>query len=227
MDGTYVRIGFAVSSQNCREAVLIGNTTIRSVRCVDSFDTVSKPQLVVYAAAVLSVALIGARYLQSVSAEATTTAVVAGPSGVTGSSGSLQRAGSLVVHVAGAVREPGVVRLESDDRVADAIDAAGGWSAGADRAGVNLAARVVDGQQVVVPRKLAGGQGASGVAGPISLSSATVQQLDELDGIGPGLAQKIVDFRTQNGGFSSVDQLGEVPGIGDKRLESLRSQLQP
>lgn len=194
---------------------------------MDSFDSVSKPQLVVYAAAVLAVALIGARYLQSVSAEATTTAVVAGPSGATGSSGSIQRTGSLVVHVAGAVREPGVVRLESDDRVADAIDAAGGWSAGADRAGVNLAARVVDGQQVVVPRKLEGGQGASGVAGPISLSSATVEQLDELDGIGPGLAQKIVDFRTQNGGFSSVDQLGEVPGIGDKRLESLRSQLQP
>lgn len=227
MDGTYVRIAFSVSSQNCREAVLIGNTTIRSVRCVDSFDNVSKPQLVVYAAAVLAVALIGARYLQSVSAEATTPVLMDGPSGVTGSSGAIQRSETLVVHVAGAVREPGIVRLSGDDRVADAIDAAGGWSPGADRAGVNLAARVVDGQQVVVPQKLAAGQGASGTVGPISLSSATAEQLDQLDGIGPGLAQKIVDFRTQNGGFSSVDQLGEVPGIGDKRLESLRSQLQP
>lgn len=214
-------------SQNRREEVLIGNTTVRSVGHVDSLSNVSKPQLVVYAAAVLAVALIGARYLQSVSAEATSAAVTAGPSGVTGTSGSIQRSGALVVHVAGAVREPGVVRLRDGDRVGDAIDAAGGWSGGADRAGVNLAARVVDGQQVVVPRKVAGGSGASGSTGPISLSSATVEQLDQLDGIGPGLAQKIVDFRTQNGGFSSVDQLGDVPGIGEKRLESLRSQLQP
>lgn len=194
---------------------------------VDSLGNVSKPQLVVYAAAVLAVALIGARYLQSVSAEATSAAAVAGPSGISGASGSMQRSGVLVVHVAGAVRDPGVVRLRDGDRVGDAIDAAGGWSGGADRAGVNLAARVVDGQQVLVPRKVAGGVGASGSTGPISLSSATVEQLDQLDGIGPGLAQKIVDFRTQNGGFSSVNQLGEVPGIGDKRLESLRSQLQP
>ena len=206
---------------------MIGNTTIRSLGRVESLGTVSKPQLVVYAAAVLAVALIGARYLQSVSAETTAAAVSAGPSGVSGASGSIQRSGSLVVHVAGAVREPGVVRLRDGDRVADAIDAAGGWSGAADRAGVNLAARVVDGQQVVVPSKVSGGTGPSGSTGPISLSSATVAQLDELDGIGPGLAQKIVDFRAQNGGFSSIDQLGEVPGIGDKRLESLRSQLQP
>lgn len=197
---------------------------------MDSLGNVSKPQLVVYAAAVLAVALIGARYLQSVSVEATANAGLgrgAGPSGASGASGSLTRSSSMVVHVAGAVREPGVVRLSDGDRVADAIDAAGGWSRGADRAGVNLAARVVDGQQVVVPSKLAGAAGASGSTGPISLSSATAAQLDELEGIGPGLAQKIIDFRTQNGGFSAVDQLGEVPGIGEKRLESLRGQLQP
>lgn len=233
MDGTYVRIEFANPSQNCREEVLIGYTTILSVGRVESFGNVSKPQLVVYAAAALAIALIGARYLQSVSAEATTAATargqsgIIGASGITGANGLTQRSGSLVVHVAGAVREPGVVRLRDGDRIADAIAAAGGWLSGADRAGVNLAARVVDGQQVVVPRKSASGAGSSAATGPISLSSATVDQLDQLDGIGPGLAQKIVDFRTQNGGFSSVDQLGEVPGIGDKRLESLRSQLQP
>lgn len=197
---------------------------------MESLGNLNKPQLVVYAAAVLAVALIGARYLQSVSVEATANAGLAepgGPSGASGASGSLQRSSSMVVHVAGAVREPGVVRLSDGDRVADAIDAAGGWASGADRAGVNLAARVVDGQQVVVPSRVAVADGASGGTGPISLSSATAAQLDELDGIGPGLAQKIVDFRTQNGGFSSVDQLGDVPGIGEKRLESLRGQLQP
>lgn len=196
---------------------------------------VGKPQLIVYAAAVLAVALIGARYLQSVSAEATNRgtqqqSVGLGATGVTGASfdgGSLARNQSLVVHVAGAVRQPGVVRLRDGDRVADAIRAAGGWRDGADRGGVNLAARIADGQQIVVPSRSALGGGASGSTGPISLSSATVEQLDQLDGIGPGLAQKIIDFRTQSGGFRSIDQLGDVPGIGDKRLESLRDQLQP
>ncbi len=196
---------------------------------------VGKPQLIVYAAAVLAVALIGARYLQSVSAEATNveaapSGAARAPSGATGSStdsGVLTRSQTMVVHVAGAVRRPGIVRLRDGDRVGDAIRAAGGWRVGADRGGVNLAARVADGQQIVVPARTAVASGASGSTGPISLSSATAEQLDQLDGIGPGLAQKIIEFRTQIGGFRSIDQLGDVPGIGDKRLESLRAQLQP
>ena len=88
-------------------------------------------------------------------------------------------------------------------------------------------ARVADGQQVTVPSRVSGGAGATGSSGPISLSSATLEQLDQLDGVGPGLAQKIIDYRTEHGGFRSIDELGEVPGIGEKRLESLRSQLQP
>lgn len=191
--------------------------------------------LVVYAAAVLAVALIGARYLQSAAAESgggggggkfTQSYSDAGSSGATGGDG-VQKFQALVVYVSGAVRRPGIVRLRDGDRVGDAIEAAGGPRTSADLEAVNLAARVADGQQVTVPRLGAGGAGASGSTGPISLSTATPEQLDQLDGVGPGLAQKIIDYRTQHGGFRSVDELGEVPGIGEKRLESLRAQLQP
>lgn len=191
--------------------------------------------LVVYAAAVLAVALIGARYLQSAAAESadgggggkfTQSYSSGGSSGATGGQG-VQKSQALVVYVSGAVRRPGIVRLRDGDRVGDAVEAAGGPRSSANLEAVNLAARVADGQQVTVPRRGAGGSGASGAAGPISLSTATPEQLDQLDGVGPGLAQKIIDYRTQYGGFRSVDELGEVPGIGEKRLESLRAQLQP
>lgn len=187
--------------------------------------------LVVYAAAVLAVALIGARYLRGAAAESTTGRGAAytfagGATGATGGSGAAKFQ-ALVVYVSGAVRRPGVLRLREGDRVVDAVEAAGGASSRADLSAVNLAARVADGQQVVVPtRGGGGGGGASGTAGPVSLSTATIEQLDALDGVGPGLAQKIVDYRTQHGGFRSLDELGEVPGIGEKRLESLRAQLQ-
>jgi competence protein ComEA len=190
----------------------------------------------VYAAALLAVALIGARYLQSAAADSGGGAAAGGfprsyssgggSSGATAGDG-VQKFQSLVIYVSGAVRRPGLVRLRDGDRVGDAIDAAGGARASANLEAVNLAARLADGQQVVVPRGEPGGAGASGATGPISLATATLEQLDTLDGVGPGLAQKIIDYRTQHGGFRSVDELGEVPGIGDKRLESLRAQLQP
>ena len=111
---------------------------------------------------------------------------------------------------------------------------AGGATGRADTNGLNLAARVVDGQQVVVPvrgRAPAAGAGASGsTAAPaarVSLGSATLDQLDALDGIGPTLAQRIVEYRAQHGGFSSLTELGEVDGIGEKRLATLREGLQP
>lgn len=187
--------------------------------------------LVVYAAAALAVALIGARYLQSAAAESGGGGFKqaysgGGSSGATGPA-QVQKFQSLIVYVSGAVRRPGVVRLRDGDRVGDAIDAAGGARSSANLEAVNLAARLADGQQVTVPRDVAGGMGASGATGPISLSTATLEQLDTLDGVGPGLAQKIIDYRTQHGGFRSVDELGEVPGIGEKRLESLSAQLQP
>ena len=140
-----------------------------------------------------------------------------------------------VVDVAGAVRRPGVYRLAKGARVADAIERAGGPTRRADVALVNLAAPVVDGQQIVVPRRLPGGIGApsaaggasTGLSGPISLSSATVEQLDELPGIGPVTAQKIVAYRAEHGPFTSVDQLDAIPGIGPARLEDLRGLVIP
>lgn len=198
--------------------------------------------LVVYAAAALAIALIGARYLKSAAADSSHAAVRAAATagGVTGASASAAGGAggdagggfqALVVYVSGAVRRPGIVRLRDGDRVADAVTAAGGPRRMADLSAVNLAARVADGQQVAVPRRApqpaAAGASGGAATGPISLSTATAEQLDTLDGIGPGLAQKIVDYRTQHGGFRSVDELAEVPGIGEKRLESLRAQLQP
>lgn len=186
-----------------------------------------RQMLVVYAAAILAVALIGARYLHSTAAQrpAAASHISPGPSGASGRVG-----GELVIHVSGAVRRPGIVRLRDGDRVADAVDAAGGPRRGADVGAVNLAARLADGQQVVVPARPRGRSGADGAtasAGAVSLATATLEELQTLDGIGPGLAQKIIDHRTQHGGFRSVDELAEVPGIGEKRLESLRAQLAP
>ncbi|MGH2958136.1 MAG: helix-hairpin-helix domain-containing protein [Solirubrobacterales bacterium] len=194
----------------------------------------SKQMLVVYAAALLAVALIGARYLQSASAESggggggefKQSYSGGGSSGAT-SGEAVEKFQALVIYVSGAVKRPGLVRLRDGDRVGDAIEAAGGPRSSANLEAVNLAARVADGQQVTVPRGAAAGFGASGSTGPISLSTATPEQLDQLDGVGPGLAQKIIDYRTEHGGFRSVDELGEVPGIGEKRMESLRAQLQP
>jgi competence protein ComEA len=143
--------------------------------------------------------------------------------------------GRLVVHVAGAVRRPGVYELESGARVDDAVARAGGATRRADLGGLNLAAEVEDGRQVLVPRRVAvggaGGAAAGGAAAapaegqPLNLNTATLEQLDELSGIGPVTAQKIVDFREERGGFGSVEELGEIPGIGDVRLAALRAEV--
>ncbi len=150
--------------------------------------------------------------------------------------------GSIYVHVAGAVRRPGLVRVPDGARVAAAVNRAGGPRRRADLTGVNLAARVEDGQQVVVPVvgvvPVAGavpGAAAPGPAGaagvPVgakpSLGTVTIDQLDEIDGIGPTLAERIVEYRTENGGFGSLEELQEVEGIGEKRFETLREALQP
>ena len=139
-----------------------------------------------------------------------------------------------VVHVAGAVQRPGVYRLRSGARVRDAVRRAGGASSDGDANAINLAAKVVDGAQVIVPLKLGTAASSASSAGasststaPISLGNATAEQLDTLDGVGPATAEKIIQWRTENGGFSSVDDLGEVPGIGPKKLEALRSQVTP
>ncbi|HLF69168.1 MAG TPA: ComEA family DNA-binding protein [Gaiellaceae bacterium] len=151
--------------------------------------------------------------------------------------------GILVVHVVGAVRRPGLFRLPDGSRIADAVARAGGATAKADLAGLNLAAPLVDGTQVLVPRResapgssgpAGAGGGIAGAAAPgggaglkLSLSSATAAELDELPGVGPITAQKIVDYRAEHGPFRSVDDLDAVPGIGPTRIEQLRDLVTP
>jgi competence protein ComEA len=136
----------------------------------------------------------------------------------------------VVVHVVGAVQLPGLYRLARGKRVADAVARAGGATAKADLALINLAALVSDGQQVVVPaRAPPGAAPAAGEAadGPVHLNSATVEQLDALPGVGPVTAQKIVDYREKHGAFSSVRELDAISGIGPARLEQLAELVAP
>jgi competence protein ComEA len=159
-------------------------------------------------------------------------------------SGSRPGGRTVYVHVAGAVRRPGLYRLASGARIAAAIDRAGGATGRGDLTTVNLAAPLQDGQQIVVPRRGAAGTAAGAAApagaagagsagaavpasGPISLSTATVQQLDGVDGIGPTLAARIVQYREAHGGFRSIDDLRNVEGIGEKRFAALRKAVTP
>jgi competence protein ComEA len=149
-------------------------------------------------------------------------------------------AGSLVtapdapralVHVAGEVRRPGVYPIAAGARVIQAIRRAGGPTPRADLSALNLAAMLQDGQQVLIPARAPKGApaatGAGKRTGPLSLSSATAEDLEALDGIGPTLAQRIVEWRTAHGGLASVDQLLDVPGIGPARLDALRADVVP
>ncbi|WP_449351337.1 helix-hairpin-helix domain-containing protein [Streptomyces shaanxiensis] len=160
------------------------------------------------------------------------------------SGGDSNTAGAeIVVDVSGKVREPGVHRLPAGSRVADALKAAGGVRPGTDTDALNRARFLVDGEQVVVGGPVpapgtvggpvngvpdpVGGGGPAGAAAPVSLNTATVDQLDTLPGVGPVLAQHILDYRTQHGGFRSVDELREVNGIGDRRFADLRNLVRP
>ncbi|MFC9670505.1 helix-hairpin-helix domain-containing protein [Streptomyces sp. NPDC056949] len=166
----------------------------------------------------------------------------AGPSAATvaGASGA-----GIVVDVSGKVRNPGIHRLPAGSRVADALRAAGGIRPGVDPTGINRARLLADGEQVVVGAPAApGGNGSGGsagsagsagtgagtgatAAGPIGLNTATAEQLDTLPGVGPVLAQHIIDYRTEHGGFRSVDELREVNGIGDRRFSDLQNLVRP
>jgi competence protein ComEA len=193
----------------------------------------SRAQVVVYGAIAVALLLVGARAIRSEGGGAEQS--FAADSGGGASSGGgftlSGQASDLVVDVTGAVERPGVYRLPAGSRVEDAVERAGGPSPEAELEAVNRAARLADGQQVVVPERgpegVALATGGSEEEGPISLGTATVEQLDTIDGIGPVTAQDIVEFRDQHGGLASVDQLDQVSGVGPATMESLRARLQP
>ncbi|MFC7480743.1 helix-hairpin-helix domain-containing protein [Luedemannella flava] len=156
------------------------------------------------------------------------TAVVALPASAPS---TVAPSGEIVVSVAGRVRRPGLVRLPAGARVADALEAAGGALPGTDLTYLNLARKVADGELVVVgvtpPPGVAiegggGSAGAGAAAGPVNLNTATIAQLQTLPGVGPVLAQRILDYRTAHGGFRSVGDLRQVSGIGDTRFAQLK-----
>ena len=187
----------------------------------------TRQQTVVAAVVVLGVVYLGSKLLHRSHAvaappipTATSTASAAGGSGAL-----------MYVDVVGAVRRPGLYRLPRGARIADAVAHAGGPTRKAQLELVNAAAPLADGEQVVVPRR---GAAPAGVAtsgapatGPVHLSTATADQLDSLPGIGPVTAQKIIAYRQQHGGFSSVEELDAVPGIGPARLEELKGLVAP
>jgi competence protein ComEA len=190
---------------------------------------IPRGQAVLYGLAIVAVALVGARYLKQERGSGTAPAAGrAAPVRLARSGG-----GQAYVHVTGAVRRPGVYRLPGSARLDMAVKRAGGPARGADLEGVNLAAKVSDGQQVVVPRKGAAGEAGAAVAataggppsGPISLNTATPDQLDQLDGVGPVTIQKILEWRKEHGGFRSVDDLKQITGIGPKRFEALKDKV--
>lgn len=192
----------------------------------------SRNQVVVYAAVAVALLLVGARAIRG--ERSTDASFAAADSSASSSGGSFSISGEssdLVVDVTGAVRRPGVYRMPAGSRVNDAVTRAGGPIGRAELEAVNLAARLADGQQVVVPERLSGGTaGATAAAsedGPISLGTATVEQLEGIDGIGPVTAADIVEFRDEHGGLASVDQLDQVSGIGPATMEALRERLQP
>ncbi len=161
----------------------------------------------------------------------------AGPAGETGGAdvGADPVGEAVLVHVAGAVARPGLYRLGANPRVADALDAAGGPTGEADLDAVNLAAKVADAERVYLPRRgevpsgpavVGGGaRGADAPAGPVDLNSATAEQLEQLPGVGPATAEAILSYRKEKGRFTSVDELLEVRGIGEAKLNAIRAKV--
>jgi len=197
----------------------------------------SRAQLAVYAAIAVVALLLGARWIRSGEPAPTESVAYGSSEEASPDTGSVEfgeTGEDVVVHVAGAVREPGVYRLPEGSRVTDAIERAAGATGDADANAINLAARLADGQQINLPARsqapvgVGGSQaGAGSASGPISLGTATVEQLDSIEGIGPVTAAAILQFRDERGGVSSVDELDEISGIGPATMEALRARLQP
>lgn len=137
---------------------------------------------------------------------------------------SMDRIGNVLIHVVGEVVTPGIYEIPANSRVIDAVMAAGGLSAQAAECGINLAREIKDGEQLLIPSLdsgcFSGASEASGTA-QVSLNNASVDQFDTLPGIGPTLAKRIVEWREQNGGFTAIEELNDVSGIGDKLYSGL------
>lgn len=206
-------------------------------------DQLSRSQILVYGAVAVAVLLIGAKWVGA-NPEPGTSSGFSGEAGGIDPGGGTTGAGSgagrstplvsgegqsVVVHVAGAVRKPGVYRMPGGSRVIDAVQRAGGATGAAEVGSINLAAQLADGQQVIVPGRIPGSAGTAAVPGdgPISLGSATIEQLEELDGIGPVTAAAIIEYRDENGGIGAIEELEQVSGIGPATIEALRDDLQP
>jgi competence protein ComEA len=188
-------------------------------------------RLAVGAAAALLLVALAAWYLARPRPSASAATPPPAAISVSGDSGG---GGRVVVDVSGAVRRAGVYRLPAGSRVEDALQRAGGTTHRADLSQVNRAAKLEDGRQVLVPVRASAGGAAAATAGvppgatpsaPLNLNTATAEQLDTLDGVGPATAQKILDYRKAHNGFGSVTELDQVPGIGPKRLAALREHL--
>ena len=151
------------------------------------------------------------------------------------------QAKEIVVYVAGAVNHPGVVQLAEGARAKDAVDACGGFLPTADTNGVNLAQKLKDGMQVTVPEKMtaaaqgAATQGVTGGAqagaakplpeGMVNINTADEKELDKLPGVGPAMAKRIVEYRTENGAFQAPEEIKRVKGIGDAKYEKMKDKI--
>ena len=194
-------------------------------------------QLLVYLVAGTVLVLVGLNSIRGEKSESASFGNQPGSGAKSGAGEGLRISGGsrkLIVDVAGAVRRPGVYRFRQGERVVDAIARAGGTTSRAVTDGINRAATLTDGQQVVVPSAAGAGGGivAAGGSGPapeasVSLGSATQEQLEEIDGIGPVTAEKILEFRDSRGGLGSIDELDQISGIGPVTMESLRAALTP
>jgi competence protein ComEA len=192
----------------------------------------SRSQIAVYGAVALALLLVGARAIGHGSGDRADAFSPASGGGSGGFAVSEEGGRDVVVDVAGAVRRPGVYRLPGGSRVTDAVQRAGGGDGSAVLDQINLAARLADGQQVVVPERVSGSSAAMAPGSgtddaPISLGSASAEQLDTIEGIGPVTAGDIIEFRDQHGGLSSIDQLDQISGIGPATMDALRKRLQP